>query len=69
MLLLVLPNPAHASIPALSLRQNGDGLKVPDTPILNLGGDLTLEAWIKPRSADNGGSFHFILSKNYGGTG
>ncbi|HWD41314.1 MAG TPA: LamG domain-containing protein [Fimbriimonas sp.] len=64
-MLFVPPTPLYA----LVLTHIGDGLKVPHTEVLDLKGDLTLEAWIKPHSADNGGPFHFIVSKNYGGTG
>jgi len=54
---------------ALTCSNLGDGIRVPDTPILEVNGDLTLEAWIKPENVDLGGPFHFIVSKNYGGTG
>ena len=59
--------PPH-TVHALCLSQPGDGLKVPDTAILNVAGDITVEAWIRPRPAKDG-PFNFILSKNYGGTG
>ncbi len=54
---------------ALDLRHPGDGVRIPDSPILDPAQDVTVEAWIRPATADNGGSFHFIVSKNYGGTG
>jgi hypothetical protein len=53
----------------LKLTKRGDGFRVPYTAALNPQGDLTVEAWIKPRADDASGPFHFIVSKNYGGTG
>jgi hypothetical protein len=47
----------------------GDGVRIPSSQVLELSGDLTLEAWIKPESVDIGGPFHFIVSKNYQGSG
>ncbi len=64
-LVTALASPGHA----LLVTGGGDGLQVPHTAVLNLSGDLTIEAWIKPQQNDASGPFHFVLSKNYGGTG
>ncbi|HSH93763.1 MAG TPA: LamG domain-containing protein [Roseimicrobium sp.] len=62
---LMAPPQAHA----LKCANLGDGVRVPNSAVLEVDGDLTLEAWIKPESVDLGGPFHFIVSKNYVGTG
>jgi hypothetical protein len=67
--LLLLGSAAPARIHALKCAGMGDGIRVPNSPILQMNGDLTVEAWIRPENVDLGGPFHFIVSKNYGGTG
>jgi hypothetical protein len=62
---------ALAAYPGPSLRTGGisDGLEVPFSSALQITGDLTVEAWIKPRADQPGGPFHFVLSQNYSGAG
>jgi hypothetical protein len=70
-MLLSLIALAAATYTGPSLRVGGgaDGLNVPFSPALQVTGDLTLEAWIKPQEQQPGGPFHFIVSQNYSGAG
>src|SRR5688500_7878463 len=52
---------------ALRFTKERQSVVVPDHDALDITGDLTVEAWIRPEQAPN--EFRFIVSKNFSGTG
>ncbi|UCG68656.1 MAG: hypothetical protein JSV09_12745 [Thermoplasmata archaeon] len=53
---------------ALSFDGVDDYVEVPDDPSLDITSEITIEAWIYPRSIDDG-LYHRVVDKFYGGTG
>ncbi|HVT14528.1 MAG TPA: LamG domain-containing protein [Fimbriimonadaceae bacterium] len=54
---------------ALRFTKDHQAVLIPDCPALEITGDITVEAWIRPEENVQGAEFKFIISKNYGGKG
>jgi hypothetical protein len=67
LLALLAFSPPHGRY--LQIDGFAQGLMVPHSKTLMPAGDMTVEAWIKPLPNDRTGPYHFIVSKNYAGTG
>lgn len=68
-LLLATTGLASAQGHALRFTAHRQGVVIPDCPALDITGNMTLEAWVRPDEAAREEIFKFIFSKNHGGIG
>lgn len=54
---------------ALRFTKDHQAVVIPNCPALNITGDITVEAWIKPEENVKQAIFKFIISKNYNAKG